>query len=104
MDSTTEMQVRSILKAGYYRQSQGLGGGGWAKIPRDWKKYILSGFQKSSYEGEEELYWEDIEIITAKDDETALKAFANLYHLEMIEGWEISEKVVSYRLVKEKGE
>ena len=89
MDSTTKMEVNRILQQGYYREGQGLGEGGWSKIPTDWKAYLLVSL------------YEVIEQITAKDDETAVKAFKSLYHLDKYEWYEIVEKIVTYRTITE---
>lgn len=51
MDSTTEMQVSSILRNEYHRQHQTLGEGGWAKIPRDWRNIFLVDFRNLPMKG-----------------------------------------------------
>lgn len=93
MDSTTKMEVERILRQGYYRKSQTLGEGGWGKIP-DWNTYEFDGHSEDGNDVHE--------TIEAKDDETALKAFSSLYHLEMFIDWELYEKIVEYRLVESK--
>lgn len=108
MDATTKMLVNQIIEKGWYKPSDTLGEGGWAhfynKAGHSWKIYILSGYLESSYEGETELYWNDFCTVTAKDDETAIKAFESLYNLREIEGWEIVEKIVEYRTITMKVE
>lgn len=108
MDATTEMLVSQIIEKGWYKPSDTLGEGGWSyfynKAGHNWKRYVLSGFEVSTYNEETELYYNEICSITAKDDETAIRAFESLYHLEKIEGWEIVEKIVEYRTVTMKVE
>lgn len=95
MDTTTIGQVKEILAKKWYRESQTLGEGGWEMIRRsgiDWKWYVL-------YEEKENGEFYEVETITADSDETAVKAFSSLYHMDMFIYWEIQERIVEYRLV-----
>ena len=104
MKPETKREVERIVNQGWYRKSQAFGEGGWgyfAKLTNhnhDWKQYILWGIECQS--------WAEIEKISAKDDETAIKAFHSLYHLEDFDEWDIQEVVTEYRLVdtSDKGE
>ena len=97
MDSTTEREVKQMIKQGWYRKSQALGEGGWGEFYSQagygWKVYILYG------QHEEEKFSVEIEKIVAKDDKTALSAFSSLYNLDMFIYWEVQEKIVEFRLV-----
>ena len=96
MDSTTEMQVKGILKNKYYRQGQTLGEGGWNEISSstlNWKRYFLFACTGGN------PFFDEIEWIVASDDEVAKNAFSSLYHLDMFDDWEIQERIVEYRLV-----
>ena len=104
MDSTTQMQVNDIIKRGWYQKSQTLGRGGWSAVKElqgsdEWKYYTL-------YEMGEHVPFTEVETICAKNDETALKAFSSLYHMDRFEMWDIYEKITEYRLVdtSDKGE
>lgn len=99
MDSTTKMQVEQIIKQGWYRKSQTLGAGGWSKIPT-WNTYVLYG----SNSGDEIM--NEIEIISAKDDNVALEAFKSLYYLDEFTFYDIYERITEFRLVdtSDKGE
>lgn len=92
MSPDTKRSVDETLKNGWYRKSMVLGEGGWPTLYvngiNNWHTYVLLGL-----EGE-------IESIKAKDDETAYKAFSTLYYLDMIEEWEIHQRLIEYRLVK----
>lgn len=101
MDSTTKMLVEEILKKGYYKHSQTLGKGGWGEIyssgGAEWKNYELSEL----IENEDGFLISNIvEKIMAKDDETAIKVFSELYHLDKMIDPRIDEKVISYRRIK----
>lgn len=100
MDSTTKMKVDQIIKQGWFRKSQTLGDGGWAKIHAsdiDWKSYAL-------FEEDGDGYFHEVETINAADDETALKAFFSLYHMDKFIYWEVQERIVEYRIVSMKVE
>lgn len=91
MDSTTRMLVNQIKESGYWRQGQTLGLNGWKEVNKfssDWKRYTL-------IDGDGEI----VERITAKDDDTAIKVFGELFRLDMLPGYEIHEKIAEYRLV-----
>ena len=100
MDSTTKMKVDQMIKQGWYRKSETLGEGGWARIHAsdiDWKTYAL-------FEEDADGYFQEVEVINAADDETALKAFARLYRMDEFIYWEIQERIVEYRMVGMKKE
>lgn len=90
MNPDTQRSIKEILGNGYYRQGATLGDGGWPYLYTqgigEWKTYQL-------YDGTGEI----VEVITAKDDKTAIKAFSGLYHLDMLEGFSIVEKIVTFR-------
>ena len=94
MSIDTEREVEKILANGFYPQNQVMGDGGWgflhSKGANEWGKYILWGDAP-----------EEVETITAKDDETAIKAFSSMYRLDMFGRYEISEKIVTFRTVVE---
>lgn len=102
MKPDVKKEVEQIIAQGWYRSSQTFGEGGWgyfAKLTEvDWKQYILWGVECQS--------WAEIEKISAKDDETAIKAFHSLYHLDEFGEWDIHEIITEYRLVdtSDKGE
>jgi hypothetical protein len=91
MNTDTSRSIKQIKERGYWRRGQTLGDGGWAEVytfASDWKNYTL-------IDGSGEV----IERITAQDDKTAVKAFAELYHLEEIPDYEILERIQHYRTV-----
>jgi hypothetical protein len=83
MNATTAGQVKKILENGYYRMSQTLGDGGWAKIP-NWE-----GHYNLFIEGEK------VETIKAESDTRAINAFTALYNISNMgfEAWEIIKSV-----------
>jgi hypothetical protein len=108
MDKETKREVEFVVRREWYRKSQTFGEGGWGHfylLADNWKTYVLEAFGKHDA-SVDESYWDEIEKITAKDDETAVQAFKSLYHLDMFEMWDIKEKIVEYRLVdtSDKGE
>lgn len=101
MDTTASRQVDKIIKQGWYRKSDTLGTGGWAKVHAseiDWKTYVL--YAESDGNG----IFHEIETIVAEDDKIALDAFSGLYHLHIFDYWEIQERITEYRLVGMKAE
>lgn len=98
MDGITEYEAERISRQGWYKDNQTFEEGCWVLVD-NWKNYVLFGFQKSIYPGEEELYWAEFESISAKDDETAIRAFGEMFRLDEILDWEIQERIVEYRIV-----
>jgi len=77
MNTDTERAIKEIESNGYYRKGQTLGPGGWpylyAKVGlTTWNTYKLN-IDDQDYTADE---------IVAKDDETAIKAFHKLFHLD----------------------
>jgi len=108
MNNETKREVESVVRRGWYRKSQTFGEGGWRHfylLADNWKNYHLGAVGQHDPDSDE-FYWDVVEKITAKDDETAVQAFKSLYHLDMFEMWDINETIVEYRLVdtSDKGE
>ena len=108
MNPETGKEVKRIVRQGWYRKSQTFGEGGWGHfflLADNWKQYRLEAVGQHDPDCKE-IYWDVVETIVAKDDETAVQAFKSLYHLDMFEMWDIREVVTEYRLVdtSDKGE
>lgn len=91
MDSTTKLQLDSILNRGYYTSGQTLGEGGWGEFykqteDKPWGKYVLYMF---SDDEDDEAY--PIEI-TARDYGTAHGYFLSNYTLP--EHYQIVRRIV----------
>ena len=76
MNSDTMQKIKEIKERGYWIQGATMGEGGWGEVYRfaaNWNKYTLYNLDDHT-----EM---PVEEITARDDETAIKAFAAMYHL-----------------------
>lgn len=76
MNTDTLRAIEEIKKRGYWRQSQTLGEGGWRVVysfASRWNRYTLYNLDDHTDM--------PVEEITARDDETAIKAFQSLYRL-----------------------
>lgn len=81
MNNDTKREINQILEDGYYQQGTTLGEGGWdflySRGIGQWQEYHLW------------INEEFAETITAKDDETAKKAFRELFHVPSINSYTI---------------
>ena len=76
MNSDTQRTVNEIKAKGYWRQGTAMGEGGWGTVYRfasHWNRYTLYNLDEHT-----EM---PVDEITAKDDQTATKAFSDLYRL-----------------------
>jgi len=76
MNADTARGIERIKANGYWREGTTLGEGGWNRVytfAENWHKYHLYNLDESTVE--------PIFTIIAKDDETAIKAFSDLFHL-----------------------
>lgn len=89
MNSDDIRDVQKIKSNRYWRKGQTLGEGGWTEVYKfasDWKVYEL------------DIAGETVDVITAQNDDIAIKAFHSLYDLEdTFVYWQIDEKIVEYR-------
>lgn len=92
MNADTIRGIAEIRKNGWYRKCLGEGGWGelyWAEPScESWSRYLL-------FIGDEP---EAVEEITARDDETAIKAFNELYRLQGI-NHDIVKKTVTLKTI-----
>lgn len=91
MNTDTLRTVEQIKKDGYYRKGTALGAGGWAEVysfSQGWKTYLLIDNEILT----------TLESITARDDDTAIKAFGKLFRLDEF-SYEIIEKITEFRTV-----
>lgn len=76
MNTDTKRAVEQIAEQGYYQKGTTMGERGWGKVysfSQDWLQYRLFNLDEDT--------GEPICIIRARDDETAIKAFADLFSL-----------------------
>lgn len=94
MPTNTDYAVMNIKARGYWRKGQTLLNGGWGEVYKfagNWKTYQIFDIDESP------MY--PLDEITAQDDETAVKAFSELYHLKEF-SYEIVEKITEFRKIK----
>ena len=94
MNTDTARTVKEIKENGWYILSTAIDGEGWVELIEhginDWKWYELI-FMSQGYVAS---------CVKAQDDETALKAFSKLFHLDIPYVIRRVEKMVVYEMTE----